>query len=116
MDRAFVDAERELTTPASAQVFEGALGFLAQVQHAFGVIDQQLAGVGELTGAGAAGEEGLADPVLEAADGDAYGRLGAVELFGGAGEAALAGDGQEDVEFGEIHIFTVQQNRKSRSL
>ncbi len=103
MDGAFVHAEREFAAAAAAQVFEGALDLLAQVEHALGVAGQQLAGVGELAGAGAAGEERLADPLLELADGDAHGGLGAEELLRGAGEAALAGDGQEDVEFGEVH-------------
>ena len=103
MDGAFVDAEGEFAAAAGAEVVDGALDFLAEIEHALGVADQELAGVGELAGAGAAGEEGLADPVLELADGDADGGLGAEELLGGAGEAALAGDGEEDVEFGEVH-------------
>ena len=79
------------------------LDFVAEIEDALGVADQEAAGVGELAGAGAAGEEGLADLVLQLADGDAHGGLGAEELLGGAGEAALAGDGEEDVEFGEVH-------------
>ena len=40
VDRAFVDAERKLAAATGAQVVEGPLGLLAQVQHALGVIHQ----------------------------------------------------------------------------
>ncbi len=103
VDGAFVDAQGELAAAAGTEVVEGALGLLAKIEHALGIVDEQLAGVGELAAAGAAGEERLAHPVFEAANGDADGGLGAEELLGGAGEAALASDGEEDVEFSEVH-------------
>ena len=103
VDGAFVDAEGELAACRRSAGPDGALDLLAEIEHALGVAGQELAGVGELAGAGAAREEGLADPFLELADGDADGGLGAKELLRGAGEAAFAGDGEEDVEFGEVH-------------
>src|SRR5690242_14719262 len=100
VDGAFVHAERKLTAAAGAQVVHGAADFVAEIENAFGVADQEPAGVGKLAGARAAGEERFTDFVFEFADGDADGGLGAIELLGGAGEAALAGHGEEDVEFG----------------
>ena len=102
MDRAFVDAKREFAHAAGAQVLHGALDLFAEIEHALGIAGEEMAGVGELAGARAAREEGFADPLLELADGDADGGLGAEEFLRGAGEAAFAGDGEEDVEFGEI--------------
>jgi hypothetical protein len=103
VDGAFVDAKGKFAATTGAEVVDGAADFIAQVQNTFGITDQEPAGVGKLAGAGAAGEEGFADFVFQLADGDADGGLGTVELLGGAGEAALAGDGEEDVEFGEVH-------------
>jgi hypothetical protein len=100
MNGAFVDAERKLAASAAAEVVDGAADFVAEIQDAFGIADQEAAGVGKLAGTGAASEQGFADPFLELADGDADGGLGAIELLGGAGEGALAGDGEEDVKFG----------------
>ena len=103
VDGAFVDAEGELAAAAGAEVVDGAADFVAKIEDALGVADQEAAGVGELAGTGAAGEEGLADLVLQLADGDADGGLGAEELLCGAREAAFAGHGEQDVEFGEVH-------------
>src|SRR5580700_11338879 len=105
VDGAFVDAEGEFAASAGAQVVHSAADFVAEIQDAFGITEQEPAGVGKLAGTGAAGEEGFADFVFELADGDADGGLGAVKLLGGAGEAAFAGDGEEDVEFGEVHMI-----------
>ena len=103
MDGAFVDAEREFAAAAAAQVFHGAVDLVAQVEHALGIGGQQLAGVGELAGARAAGKQRLAHRFFELADGDADRGLGAKELLCGAGEAVLARHGEEDVQFGEVH-------------
>jgi hypothetical protein len=35
--------------------------------------------------------------------------LGAEEFLGGASEAALTGDGEEDFELGEVHGFDPQK-------
>jgi hypothetical protein len=76
---------------------------LAEVEDALGVVAQNFAGIGKAGGATAAHKQALADPILQAADGEADGGLGAVELVGGAGEAFLAGDGQEGVQLHQVH-------------
>jgi hypothetical protein len=69
---------------------------LTQVEQLLGVLLQDVAGIGENAVAGGAVEEGFADFQFQFADGLTYCRLGAEELFGGAGEAALASYGEED--------------------
>ena len=61
VDGAFVDAEGEFAASAGAQIVHGAADFVAQIQDAFGIADQEPAGVGKLAGTGSAGEEGFAD-------------------------------------------------------
>src|ERR1700730_6515906 len=109
VDGAFVDAEGEFAASAGAEIVDGAADFVAEIEDAFCIADQEAAGVCKLAGAGSAGEEGFADFVFELADGDADGGLGAEELLGGAGEAAFAGDGEEDVEFGEVHMIKAKK-------
>ncbi len=103
VNRAFVDAKGKLAVPAGAQIRHGAGDFLAEIEHALGVGGQELPGVGKLAGAGAAREQRFADGLFELADGDAHRGLGAEQLLGGAGKAALAGHGEEYVEFGKVH-------------
>ena len=99
MNGAFVHAKRELAAAAGAEVVHGAPDFVAEIEDAFGIADQEAAGIGKLAGASPAGEQGFADLVFEFANGDADGGLGAVKLLRGAGEAALAGDREKHVKF-----------------
>ncbi len=78
-------------------------GFAAQVDQLFGVLEENLAGVGEHALARRAVEQRLAQFVLEFANGLADGGLGAEEFLGGAREAVLAGYGQKDFELGKLH-------------
>jgi len=103
VDGAFVDAEGEFAALEALEVHQAFLDFVAQVEEALGVFAKEGAGVGEADGARAADEEGLAEGFFELADGQADRGLRAVKAFGGAREAALAGDGQKDLEFSEIH-------------
>ena len=103
MDGALVDAEGEFAALEALEVHQAFLDFVAQVEEALGVFAKEGAGVGEADGARAADEEGLAEGFFELADGQADRGLRAVKAFGGAREAALAGDGQKDLEFSEIH-------------
>ena len=61
VDGAFVDAEGELAASAGAEIVDGAADFVAEIEDAFGIAEQEAAGVGELAGTGSAGEEGFAD-------------------------------------------------------
>jgi hypothetical protein len=74
--------------------------FVAKVQEALGVVSEQCARVGKADRTCATDEERLAEVLLELANGEADGRLGAIEALGGAREAAFASDGKEDLEFG----------------
>ncbi len=99
MDGAFVDAEGEFAALEALEFHKAFLDFVAEVEEAFGVFAEQVAGVGEADRAGSADEEGLAEGVFELADGQADSGLRAIQAFGGAGEAALAGYGEEDLQF-----------------
>ena len=61
-------------------------------------VDEPLAGIGGRDAAGRAREEAQAEACLELADGVAQCRLRDAELGCGAGETALAGDGEESFE------------------
>ena len=97
MDGTFVDAEGEFAALEALELHETFLDLVAEVEEAFGVFAEERAGIGEADWAGPANEEGLAEGVLEFADGEADGGLGAVQALGSAGEAAFASDGEEDL-------------------
>jgi hypothetical protein len=94
----FVGGEQETTAVEGLQLFERADGFVADADELFGVVAEKFAGLGEGSVAGGALEEDLAEVGFEFADNLADGRLGAVQAGGGAGEAALLGDGEEGLE------------------
>jgi hypothetical protein len=99
VDGALVYAERKFAALKAFEFHQALFHFVAEVEKAFGVFAEECAGVGEADGAGAANEEGLAEGVFELTDGQADGWLGAIESFGGAGEAAFAGYGEEYLQF-----------------
>jgi hypothetical protein len=103
VDRAFVHAKGELATGQAFQLAKSFFYFVAQIDQALGVVQEKSASVGEADGAGAPDEERLAEAILEFADGEADGWLGAVQAFGGAGKAAFLGNHQKYLEFPEIH-------------
>jgi len=100
VDGAFIDAESEFTALEAFEFEEPLLDFISEIEEAFGVFAKELAGVGEAHGACTANEERLAERVFELADGEADGRLGAVEAFGGTRKAALAGNCKKNLKFG----------------
>lgn len=101
--REFVGRDVELAFLKLAELDESFLGVLTEVHEFFGVFLEDTAGVGEDSVTGRAVEERLADFEFELADGLTDRGLGAEELLGGAGEAALAGNGEKDFELGKIH-------------
>src|SRR5690242_11037621 len=103
MDGAFVDAEGKLAAADFLQFGQALFDFVAQIDEAVGVIAQEGTRVGQADGARAADKEGLAEVVFELADGQADGGLGAKEALRGTGKAALARDGQEYLEFAQVH-------------
>jgi hypothetical protein len=99
VDGAFIDAEREFAAFQAFQFGEAFFYFVAQVDEALGVFKEQGAGIGHAYGAGATHKERLAKVIFQFANGQADGGLRAVEALGSAGEAALLGDHQKDLQF-----------------
>ena len=103
VDRRLVGADEHASAPQVAQFAHGDFGFLAQAHEPLRVLAQHAPGLGERALLGRPIEEPLTQFLFEPADGLADGRLGAVQLGGGAREAALAGDRQENLQFREFH-------------
>jgi hypothetical protein len=103
VDGAFIDAEGEFAAREAFEFAKSFFYFVAKVDQAFGVVQQEGSGIGEADGAGSADEERLAQIVFELPNGEADGGLRAVEAFSGAGEAAFLGNHQKYLEFPEIH-------------
>ncbi len=101
--RRFVGADEHAAAAQVAQVAHRGFGLLGQPQQPLGVVAQQAAGVGQRGVLGGAVEQPFADRVLEPAHRLADGRLRAVQLHRGAGEAVLGGDFEEDPQFRQIH-------------
>ena len=110
---AFIDAEGKFAAGQAFEFGEAFLDFVAEIDKAFGIVAEEGASVRKADGARAAYKEGLAEAVFELADGEADGGLGAIEAFGSAGEAAFAGDGEEDLEFAEIHGVSEERGDSS---
>src|SRR5260370_2760078 len=99
---AFVHTEGKFAALQALQFGEPLFHFIAEVHQALGVILEERSRIGEADRARAADEERLAERVLEFADRQADGRLGAVKAFPGARETALFCHHQKDLKFAEI--------------
>jgi len=99
VDRAFVGAEGELAALEAFKFEEALLDLVAEIEKTFGVFAEKGAGIGETHGPGAADKERLLQGLFELADGEADGRLGAIEAFGSAAEASFLGYGQKNLQF-----------------
>ncbi len=102
-DAGLVCANQHAALAHVAKLGDGVRGLVGQPKEARGVVEQELAGVGQRAVAGRPVDEPLAARVLEPADGLAHGGLGPPQLAGGAREAALGRDGDEDAEILECH-------------
>ena len=111
VDGGLVGADQHAAALQVAQVAHRRFGLLGQPHQALRVVEEHPAGLGELAVLGRPVEEPLAEVVFETADGLADRRLRAVQPGGGAREAALRGDGQKDLKFGEIHGRQDQDGR-----
>ena len=98
-----VGGEVEASAVELAELLERAGGVVTEVEELDGVVAEDFAGVGEGAVAGRALEEDFAELALELGDGLRDGGLGAVQAGGGAGKAALFGDGEEGFELEEVH-------------
>ena len=98
-----VGADQHAAAPQVAQFAHGRLRLLGEPHEAAAVVLQHAAGVGQRAVLRRPVEERFAEAGLEAPDGLADGGLGAVHFGGGAREAALLGDGQEDRQSLHVH-------------
>ena len=98
-----VGADQDPSAAQVAQLAHGGLGLFAEAHQALRVVAQDAAGLGEGALLRGSVEQALAKLLLEAPNGLAHGWLRAVELGGRAREAALGGDGQKDLQFGQFH-------------
>ena len=96
---AFVHAQRQLTALQTLEFGEPFLDLVAQVQQPLRILLEQCSRIGETHGPGAANEQRLAQGIFQLADAEADRRLGPVEAFGRAREAALLGNHQKNLQF-----------------
>ena len=103
MHGALVGADEHAAAAQVAQLAHGRLGLFGEAHQPLRVVAQHAPGFGQRALLRRSIEQPLAELVLEPPDGLAHGGLGAVQLGGGAREAALGRDGQKDLEFGQFH-------------
>ncbi len=89
------DADVEFLGACVGSEFDGVEEFAAEVEDIVGVFEDELSDLGHDEGASAAFEEFFAEDFFEFVDLGGDGGAGEVEGFGGAGDAAFAGDGPE---------------------
>ena len=89
--------------PQVAQVAHRRLGLLRQPDEPLPVVLQHPPRLGQRPGLRRSVEELLAEVGFETPDRLADGGLGPMDLGGGARKAALVGDGQKDLQRGQIH-------------
>ena len=102
MDGALVHSQREFAALQVRQFGEPFLDLIAEVNQTFCVVLQKRSRIGKADRPGAADEERLAEGVLQLADGQADGGLGAVKALPSAGKAALFSHHQKYLQFTEI--------------
>ena len=95
VDAALVRPDQHAATLQIAQLADRQLRLFRKPLQPLGILPQHPPGLGQRAVLRRSIEEALADLVLETPDGLADGGLGAVQLRGGAGKAALRGNGQK---------------------
>ncbi len=103
VNRAFVHAQGKLAALKAFQFRKAFFDLIAEVHQSLRVIFQKGPGIRETDGPGATDEEGLAERILQLADGQADGGLGAEEALPRARKAAFLRDHQKYLQFTEIH-------------
>lgn len=101
--RPFVGADQHAAAPQILQLANRVLGFRLELREALCVVEQQLARLGQTPALRGPVEQPLVELVLQPPDRLADGGLRPVQALRGAREAALVGDGEEDLQLGEIH-------------
>jgi hypothetical protein len=103
---AFIYAEGELAAFEPFEFAETFFDFVAKIEQALGVFLEEDAGIGEADGAGAADEKWLAEGVFQLANAEADGGLGTKKTLAGAGETALLGNHEKNLQFAQIHTVS----------
>ncbi len=98
-----VGADDEAAGGIVAQLGEGVGHFAGEVFKAAGVVEDDVAGVGDQQVLPGTIEQLFVEIGFELGDGEGDGGLGAEELFGRAGEALLGDDGEEDLKRVQLH-------------
>ncbi|RYY63855.1 MAG: hypothetical protein EOO24_57030, partial [Comamonadaceae bacterium] len=99
--------DRDPAGDAAAQTSQVVAGALHLVQDAAPVLEQHLARFGGHGTAAVAHQQGLAQLDLQQPHLPAEGRLGHLQLGGGAGETAQLGHADEVLELAEVHARSV---------
>ena len=89
VDRTLVHAKRKFTPLQTLQFAEPFLDLIAQIDQALGVVLEEGSRISEPNRPRSADEEGLTQPVLQLANGQADGRLRAIETLRRPREAAF---------------------------
>ena len=97
MNGAFIYTEGKFTALQAFEFGQSFFDFIAQIDQALGVILEKRSRIGKANGSGAANEERLSERILELADRQTNGRLGAVKAFPGSRKTALLRDHQKNL-------------------
>ena len=103
MNRRFVGADQHAAAPQVAQIAHRRLGFLGEPDEPLPVVLEHPARLGQRAGLRRSIEQLLAQIGFEPPHRLADRRLGPVDLGRRAREAALLGDGEKDLQRGQIH-------------
>jgi hypothetical protein len=93
----------QATAHFAGEVGQGAAGIIQHVENLVGPRQQGAAGFGQADFTAQAVEQPHVQLLLQPGDAFADGRLGQVQAFAGAGEAAGFGDGDKGIEVGQVH-------------
>ena len=93
----------EAAADFAGEVGQGAAGVVQHVEDLIGAGQQGPPGLGQADFAAQAVEQSYLQLLFQTGDALADGRLGQVQAFAGAREAAGLGDGDKGVEVGQVH-------------
>ena len=97
------EANRENTPLLMPHALGRNLHLLYAAEDLQGLFEEQLARIAKPQRTAGAGDQGHAQFLLQQLDLAAQRRLGDMQLFGSAGEVALAGDGDEIAQLTQVH-------------
>ncbi|MCY1180547.1 hypothetical protein D9M73_209990 [compost metagenome] len=101
-------SQGQAAADVAGQVAQGAAGIVQHIEDLVGAGEQGAPGLGQAHFTAQAVEQAYAELLLQGGDSFAHRWLGQVQAFGGFGEAAGFGNGDEGVEAGQIHFSELQ--------